>query len=117
MEELIENGDVESSRVDEIIKKTLVPCIEKDVDIIGLACTHYPFLKDRIGKIVGSRIKIIDSGAAVARQVAKILKNENRESSKKGEDFYFTTGDKAKFKYVAEKLLDKKLDHIDFVGL
>lgn len=112
LEELIENGDLEDSKVDEVIKKTLMPYVETGVDVIGLACTHYPFLKDRIGKIVGPNIKIIDSGAAVARQVAKILKNENIESGKKSEDFYFTTGDEARFKHVAEKLLDIKLDHV-----
>jgi glutamate racemase len=42
-----------------------------------LGCTHYPFLKPAIQHVFGEKLKLIDSGFAVARQTSRILiKNE-----------------------------------------
>ena len=39
-----------------------------------LGCTHYPFLRPTIERVVaGSGIEVIDSGAAVARRVEWLL--------------------------------------------
>lgn len=112
LEELIEEGNLENPQIDEIIKTTLLPYIEKGADVIGLACTHYPFLKDKISKIVGDSIQILDSGGAVARRVKQVLENENILSSKKADDFYYTTGDSKRFKIVACKLLLQSLANV-----
>lgn len=45
---------------------------DRNVDIIVLGCTHYTLIKDEIQDIVGSKIKIVDSNLAVAKQVKKI---------------------------------------------
>lgn len=44
----------------------------KNIDVIVLGCTHYTLIKSEIQKIVGSKIKVIDSNKAVAKQVKKI---------------------------------------------
>lgn len=51
----------------------LQPVIDLNADHLVLGCTHYPFLKDSIQQIYGDRLKLIDSGLAVARQTARIL--------------------------------------------
>jgi len=59
------------------LKKVLQPAVEQNVDYLVLGCTHYPFLKGAIQHIFGQKMTLIDSGAAVARQTARILiKNE-----------------------------------------
>jgi len=45
---------------------------DKNIDVIVLGCTHYTLIKNDIQKIVGQKIKIIDSNLAVARQVKKV---------------------------------------------
>ena len=40
-----------------------------------LGCTHYPILRDVIGETVGQDVKLIDSGAATARDVESLLEN------------------------------------------
>lgn len=45
---------------------------DKNIDVIVLGCTHYTLIRDKIQKIVGKNIKIIDSNKAVARQVKKV---------------------------------------------
>lgn len=47
----------------------------KNIDVIVLGCTHYTLIKDKIQKIVGPNIKLVDSNLAVARQAKKIYDN------------------------------------------
>ena len=43
-------------------------------DIVVLGCTHYPFLRDTIRRVVGDRpVEIIDSGEAVEKRVESLL--------------------------------------------
>ena len=60
----------------------LFPMIEKNIDHLVLGCTHYNFLKDEIKKIIGNKIKIVDSIMPVVNQTKKIL-NEFKLSSDK----------------------------------
>jgi glutamate racemase len=38
-----------------------------------LGCTHYPFLRDVIAELAGPEIVIVDTGAAVARELRRRL--------------------------------------------
>jgi len=42
-----------------------------------LGCTHYPILADVIGETLGRNIKLIDSGAATARDVESLLESSD----------------------------------------
>jgi glutamate racemase len=42
-----------------------------------LGCTHYPILRDVISRTVGNEIKLIDSGAATARDVESLLEKSD----------------------------------------
>ena len=42
-----------------------------------LGCTHYPILRDVISETVGSEVKLIDSGAATARDVESLLESSD----------------------------------------
>ncbi|MCX6726017.1 MAG: glutamate racemase [Candidatus Shapirobacteria bacterium] len=52
-----------------ILEKTLPEKILNQSDVLVLGCTHFPLIKNEIKKYVGKKIKIIDSGKAVAKQV------------------------------------------------
>ncbi len=43
------------------------------IDTLVLGCTHYPFLLPLIRKILGSDIQIIDTSAAVIKQLTRKL--------------------------------------------
>lgn len=60
----------------------LFPMIEKNIDHLVLGCTHYNFLKDEIKKIIGDKIKIVDSIMPVVNQTKKILNELNLSSDK-----------------------------------
>ena len=74
--ELIENGELNSSEMTELLHSYLDPMIEKNIDYLVLGCSHYPYLIPQIKQILPSRIQIIDSGEAVARQTQKVLKEK-----------------------------------------
>jgi len=44
-----------------------------DIDVVVLACTHFPLLGDELKAAVRQSVKWIDSGAAIARRVEDIL--------------------------------------------
>lgn len=117
LEELVEDADIKSKKVGEVLEKNLRPLIEKGIDAIALGCTHYPFVRQRIREIVGKDVLIVDSGAPVARRVREILTNNGILASKKGQDFYYTTDDPVHFKKVAETLLNKKLKNFEHIEI
>lgn len=71
--QLIENGDLDSPEMTDLLESYLLPMVEKNIDYLVLGCSHYPYLIPQIKKIIPSTIKIIDSGEAVAKQTKKIL--------------------------------------------
>ena len=42
-------------------------------DTLVLGCTHYPFASDCLQTLAGPRVRLIDTGPAVARQTARLL--------------------------------------------
>ncbi|MGI9533161.1 glutamate racemase [Lutimonas sp.] len=74
---LIESGKMHSEEMTSLLKKHILPMLEKDIDHLVLGCTHYPFLTDQIQEIVGNKVRILDSGEAIARQTKVILEQEN----------------------------------------
>lgn len=62
-----------SEKIKTILKKILPKKILTKSDVLVLGCTHFPLIKKEIREYVGEKIKIIDSGEAVAKQVEKII--------------------------------------------
>jgi glutamate racemase len=87
LEELIENGNINDPAILERLKFHLLPLVKDGVDAIALGCTHYPFLKEKIKRVVGSKVKIVDSGGAVARRLAFVLEHEKNSFSAKRTGF------------------------------
>ncbi len=51
----------------------LEPIQEAGADTIVLGCTHYPFLRKAIRKLLGESITLIDTSDAVVRQLKRQL--------------------------------------------
>jgi len=91
--ELVEAGKLDGAETEQILKEYLVPMLEKGVDTLVLGCTHYPFLKPVIARLAGPDVAILDTGAAVARQTAKVLSQKQllNEAPGPGRTFFYTT--------------------------
>lgn len=71
--ECIERGELRGDGTLNLLEKYCQPLLDEGADTIVLGCTHYPFVKPLIRQIVGSDVTLIDTGAAVAKQVQKRL--------------------------------------------
>jgi glutamate racemase len=71
--ERIEDGRFDDPELEAILVKNLRPLLDKGVDTVVLGCTHYPLLAPAIAAICGPRVDVIDTGAAVARQLQRRL--------------------------------------------
>lgn len=66
---LIENR---SNDIDLYLDQLLEAFKDKHIDVVVLGCTHYPFIKDKIAKILDEAI-FIDGGVGIANRVNSIL--------------------------------------------
>lgn len=90
--------------VDSILKKELSPFIDAKVDVLALGCTHFPLIKNKIQGILGSKVLILDSGPAIARQVRRVLTNNKIISSPQNSNYeFYTTGDKGSLNRILNK--------------
>ncbi len=74
---LIEAGRITENETEMLLLGVLAPMFEDGVDTLVLGCTHYPFIRPVIEKIIGTTavgpVAIIDPAPAVARQTANVL--------------------------------------------
>lgn len=108
LENEIEIGKLNSTNVKFLLKKYLEPIKQSRADVIVLGCTHYPFLKKQIKKIV-PEIQLIDSGKAIAGHTKNILQNNNLINKSGGKIDFYTTSNPKFFSKVASSLLKKKI--------
>ncbi|TLP63535.1 MULTISPECIES: glutamate racemase [Pseudomonas] len=71
--ECIEGGDLDSPAVRQLLAGYVQPLLAAGCDTLILGCTHYPFLRPLLAGMVPAQVAIIDTGAAVARQLQRLL--------------------------------------------
>ena len=70
--ELVEQGKAESEETEALLTQILKPYLGQ-LDALVLGCTHYPFVKDTVQKILGDGVQVLDGGAGTARQTKRLL--------------------------------------------
>ena len=72
--EAVENNEEQGERTEQLVREVVEPIIERGADVIVLGCTHYPFLRNVIERVIGNReVAVIDSGEAVEKRVESLL--------------------------------------------
>lgn len=59
-----------------MVQQYLAPIIERGADTLVLGCTHYPFLRPLIERLVGPKVNVIDTGEAIARRLESLLRDK-----------------------------------------
>lgn len=72
MVELVEAGLFNSPQMDAFLRQLLGPYVGK-LDALVLGCTHYPFAKPAIRRVLGEKTKLLDGGAGTARETQRRL--------------------------------------------
>lgn len=104
--QLIENGDLDSKEMNDLLESYLLPMVEKNIDYLVLGCSHYPYLIPQIKKIIPTTIKIIDSGEAVAKQTKKILEERQllNDSNNNASQIFYTNSNSEVLKKIVKPL-------------
>lgn len=110
--ELVEEGELDGERAMREVSEVLAPVLAEGVDEVVLGCTHYPFLRGAIARVLGPEVEILDSGVAVARQVERVLLGHDlrRPGGGGGRLDLFTTGDPDRVTPVARRLLGEPVE-------
>ncbi len=114
---LIEAGRIRDQETESLLNNVLNPMIQKGIDTLVLGCTHYPFVRPILEKIIiekvgRNKIMIIDPAPAVAKQARKV--GESRHllsgSDSAGVVQLLTTGSAQRFSELSFQLSGQKFD-------
>ena len=70
--ELVEAGKVSGPETEKLLKEILAPYIGR-LDALVLGCTHYPFVKKTVAKVLGPETALFDGGEGTARHTRHLL--------------------------------------------
>lgn len=81
---------------EQVVAEEIAPCfVEQDgrrTDIVVLACTHYPFLVNRMRKAAPWPVDWIDPAEAIARRALSLLDSSQRTRTDEPDLAVFTSG-------------------------
>lgn len=91
--EFIEQGMVSGSEVYNYLKDRFKKYNNKKVSAIVLGCTHYPFIKETLRKVIDNKVSIIDGSLGTSKELKRQLKDRNmlREESRMGKVTIFNS--------------------------
>lgn len=79
----VEKGILQGAEIESCIRKYFEPLKDIKLDGIVLGCTHYPFVKNVIKKVVGEDVKLFDGGKGTAKELLRRLNEKNLLSDRK----------------------------------
>lgn len=71
--EFVERGELDSPALEVFLRELFAEYLVHPVDCVVLGCTHYPFVREMIQKILGADVLIFDGGAGTARETQRRL--------------------------------------------
>lgn len=113
---LIEAGKLDGPEMLSLLKKHTQPMIDANIDYLVLGCSHYPYLIPQLKKILPHKVRIIDSGEAVARQTKTVLRSMDmlREEKSQPQIRFFTNAEPATLRFLlrgyAKNISIEKMD-------
>lgn len=118
LENMVEAGEVGTRATTALLERHLAPVRGSEADVVGLGCTHYPFLRGRIKRLLGRDVRLYDPSRPVARRVRQVLRErEALGDNPRPRHLFFTTGDAAVFSRVASRLLRMPVREVERVEI
>lgn len=107
---LVEAGALDGAPTREAVAAAVDPLVVAGADVLVLGCTHYPFLRPLIHSLYGEGLLVLDSGAGVAQQTARVLAERGllNPAPRPGRLRVHTTGDPVTVAPVVARLLGQE---------
>jgi glutamate racemase len=114
--ECVERGELDTPATRELLWSYLQPLLAEGADTLVLGCTHYPFLRQTIADLVGDKFQLVDTGAAVARQLARRLVDEGLATTAQGagSEQFWSTGDLTQAQLARDQLWGRQNGLVTF---
>lgn len=109
---LIEENEMSPKLLTIVIQKYLRGIKKKKIDTLILGCTHYPIIKNAIGKFLGKEIALVNPGEEVAVALKDFLVKKGLDSPKNLHPVrkYYVTDLTDRFISVSRMFLEDNLD-------
>jgi glutamate racemase len=117
---LVEEGWTGKPETRSILKKYLLPLKSAAIDTLILGCTHYPFLKKDVARIMGKNCRVLDGPAIVADKLADYLVRHPEIETRLSRDrirSFSTTDDPERFRAFGEDFLGRRIRDVLAVDL
>lgn len=107
---LVEEGLWRDPVTDEIAKRYLTELIDIDIDTLVLGCTHYPLIRETVGKIMGEGVTLVNPAYETAKELKALLIEEDMlrtEEPRLGDNKYqfYVSDSSEKFKRFANSII------------
>lgn len=119
---LVEEGWLKDSVTEEVAGRYLSELKNENIDTLVLGCTHYPLLRNMIGKLMGDEVTLVNPAYETAVSLGELLEkeglaagNENRYASEMY-DFYVSDAAE-KFKKFANSILPFRIENISQINI
>jgi len=84
------------------------------IDTLVLGCTHYPLLKSVVRRIMGPRVRLIDSAEQTALETERLLLSlGQRRDSGRGQRRFFVSDAPKRFLKLARRLLGVRVGSVE----
>lgn len=100
---MVEAGKIEGGEPASAVAEVCAN-LPRDLDVVILACTHYPILEKHFAAALGGRVKLVDPAAIQAQRVGEFLERDSL-ADEEGQTQYVTNGDDALFQANIHRLL------------
>jgi glutamate racemase len=116
---LVEEGWFDHPAAELIARDYLDPLRQAQVDTLVLGCTHYPLLKPLLQRVMGSEVRLIDSGEETAAVVAQALAADSLAApgGAKATHRFAVSDDEARFRQVGSRFIGDRLGRAEVVPL
>ena len=91
---------------------------KRGIDTLILGCTHYPLLKNVIGRVMGPKVHLVDSAREVAKEARLVLDAGGLLNKSGGvrRHRFFVSDEPARFARMGERFLRQRIECVKRVG-
>jgi glutamate racemase len=113
---LVEEGLLDHPATRLIAEEYLAELRASRIESLILGCTHYPLLAPLIGELMGPAVRLVDSGAEAAQDLAHLLEQRGQLADHaRPEHRFFLSDEPRNFKRVGQAFLGGELPTVHIV--
>ena len=118
--QISQNGAPITAADVELARGYCAPLRDAGVDTVILGCTHYPFVRALLQRLLGPDVTLVTSGTAIARRVGHALALRDLATPRTGSEGsygFLCTGDAGAFAEIGSRFLQLPMGEVHHVEL